>query len=273
MSKCTDNDKVKKVYFFLSLFFISNNLIIGEETIESFSESTPKTKENEWYGIYPSKDYDFYCFEDFEERFRWKSQVRGAHEVIDRFIKMHPKDKIKYEKKRKHIQEIYQKDWEIFNESNAIHHRKKLNDPEHVYEIRSFFLKPGYDYLFISPSKGPVYIEGFPKMMSFYIHSRNYPHHLYAVFRKPDYSRIYVSLGNLKFNGWKRISKILPVTIQFYDQKRSKKPMAVFEGFKILSNKHTENRNIILMFDLIGFLIDKSSMRYPGYDIPDTWGN
>lgn len=275
IEKCTDNLLMKRLLLIILFSIFANGFLYSQETIDSFSEKSDATKAEKqglWYGINPSKDYDFFCFADFEDNFLWKTRVRGAHRVIDRFVKMQPADKIKYEKKKKYIKNIYQKDIELFNLSNSIHYRKKLNDPSNVYEIRSFFKKPGYDYIFLSPAHGTILFEGSPKIMSLYVHSRDYPHHLFAVFRKPDYSRVYVSLGKLDFNGWKRISKILPVQVTYQDRSRSKKPMAAFEGLKILSNSHSEDQSIILMFDLMAFMIDKSTMRYPGYEIPDSWG-
>lgn len=261
---------MKKIILFLSLI---TSAFVFPQSMEEFSRSSlPDNSSDKWHGIRPSKNMEFFCVEDFESGIPWISHAGGAHEVISRFVKTFPGDKSLSQKKKEYLYSAYKDDWQLFNDSNEIHNRKKLPAPEKVYEVRSYIRKPGLDYLYLEAPHGVVYMDGSARMMTLYAHSRNYRHTAYGVFVKPGNNKIYVPLGDLNFDGWKRISVILPATIGYPDAHRSKAHVTAFAGIKIITHKMEPEGDLMIMLDLISFLVDKSMTHYSGSEIPDNWG-
>ncbi len=154
--------------------------------------------------------------------------------------------------------------------------RKYLKKPsfEKSLMIYTSFRFPGRQNLVLK-TKTPPSFQGRLLGISLWVHSRNYPHHLFLLFKSAKSEKeIKISVGELSWKGWRRLSLDHTNGNQssFYNsfvpnRIIEKKQDHHFLGLMIVSSVRAKNATVEILLDHLTVLTDQKDLMYSGSEI------
>lgn len=231
-----------------------------------------------WNGIRPSKQFHFYMIEDFEQGKIWqvKSPQSGA---VARLVPQEPTDKMPASKKEMTWLDHFFTDLFYTTESAQIDERSLPLKPHYSLEVMARVQHPGQEnYRVIPPLSSvryqkkvfqPIYSR--PIEMSVWVKGYKRRQTLYALFRSHSGKTHKVFLGSLNFNGWRRLSAVIPYHVTDFRKGKDRVPWFWFGGFEIATEKSERSGFFLNMLDHVVILTDDYFSDYPGFEIKDDW--
>ncbi|MCB1173317.1 MAG: hypothetical protein KDK39_07130 [Leptospiraceae bacterium] len=136
--------------------------------------------------------------------------------------------------------------------------------------VQTAFETPGRDsYQLLL--RNPQPLRGQLMRMSVWVHSNDYRHVLYALFRNASGQVVKHRLGRLQWHGWRRIESDLPVSLYSRGSRIEQRYTHFFNGFLLQSDRNEHPGQINLLFDNLLVLSDMQELQYPGAEVQDAW--
>lgn len=234
--------------------------------------TTIKAEEALWYGLNPSRVYDFVLVDNFENPLPWRFGEKKAVESFSRLVS------VDFPQKYRQEEEKYAQSFvvdEEFVKKSAIIFQRNLSDfsqkeANKARELFLSFMHPGKEretYLL----KKPITFTGIVKAVVFYLKSHNYQHSLYLLVSAPKIPLQEIYIRDLDFQGWQRFEVKIPA---FYLRRNPKKQNLyefTFHGFSIKSHFRENPGYCHLVLDQILVLVDRSEELLPGFEQKDQW--
>jgi len=246
-------------------------LLLGLQ-VPPFSAPLSANEDVLWKNLRPSKDIEMLVLDDFEERVRWSLANSLAIESSLRFVDNSPleNDLRSYPDKKR--QALYNREIEALADSAKIHGRVFSKSQRSSQELIVFFSNPGNDYQAIEiPQKDRRFITGRPVAISVWVFGKNKRHVLYALFSNQVAQKIPVKIGDLNFQGWKRLEVAVPITVSHRNRLNHKVLEFRFDGFKVVSHPNETVGSFSFLHDLVCVLVDTRGAAYAGSKIEDHW--
>lgn len=116
-----------------------------------------------------------------------------------------------------------------------------------------------------------IQLRGQLLRVSLWIHSKSYRHSLSLMFVNTDGREVEVPVGQLTWEGWRRIDLRLPRSLYQRGKRLEMRYLRHFDGFLIRSAQPEEPGNLAIMIDNLLVLSDFGELNYPGIEILDEW--
>ncbi|TGK43612.1 flagellar filament outer layer protein FlaA [Leptospira andrefontaineae] len=138
--------------------------------------------------------------------------------------------------------------------------------------VQTFFENPKHEHLEIRP-KEPIRLPiGIPTRVFFWAYSNNHNVVLELVFHQKKSKEIVLELGDLKFDGWKRIETQIAVPAKNIRLNQSLRFPLELVSIRIKPNPFQPKGEFYFYMDRLGILIDSREESYPGAEVKDNWG-
>ncbi|TGL61672.1 flagellar filament outer layer protein FlaA [Leptospira sarikeiensis] len=138
--------------------------------------------------------------------------------------------------------------------------------------IQTFFENPKHEHLEIRP-KEPISLPiGIPTRVFFWAYSLNHNVVLELVFHQKKSKEIVLELGDLKFDGWKRVEAQISVPAKNIRLNQSLRFPLELVSIRIKPNPFQPKGEFYFYMDRLGILIDSREESYPGAEVKDNWG-
>lgn len=145
---------------------------------------------------------------------------------------------------------------------------------KYSFMVHSFVEIPGKDKIEIQP-KEPIFlpISGIPIRLVFWAYSENLPMSLTLILSQEKSKNLYISIGNLNWEGWRRVE--VPLSIPYTNVRliQSRQIPLRIHGIRIQSSPKQEKGPFFFYLDQMYMVLDTSRSFYPGSDVLDNWGN
>ncbi|EPG75867.1 flagellar filament outer layer protein Flaa domain protein [Leptospira fainei serovar Hurstbridge str. BUT 6] len=156
------------------------------------------------------------------------------------------------------------KEKELYKEAPSEEYRSMM--------IHSFFENPKEEHLEIRP-KEPIRLPiGIPIRIFFWAYSSNHNASIEIVFRQRKSKEVRLEIGDLKFEGWKRIETKLSVPGRNIRLNQSLRFPLEVSAIRIKPSPFQPKGEFVFYLDRFGILIDNRDEIYPGAEIKDNWG-
>lgn len=232
-----------KLLFIVYLCFIQIPLYSNPKSLEAVKKVEKILKSDEYS--------ELFIIDDFEGTTLWK--IHRATNFLNRteFIAKTPSsDTFQYETK------VYQTIYPITTMKSLMLH--------------SYFEIPKLEKVFIKPTNPISFPRGIPIRIFLWVYSNNYNMDLYLTITQ-NLKEIPIELGNLKFQGWKRIEAQIPLSKNNRILHDRKNIPFIVKGFTIKGGSFQKKGSFFIYLDQMAVLLDKSTSIYPGSEILDDW--
>ncbi len=158
----------------------------------------------------------------------------------------------------------FQKERELYKASPSEEYRSMM--------VQTFFENPKHEHLEIRP-KEPIRLPiGIPIRVFFWAYSSNHNVVLEIVFNQKKSKEIVIELGDLKFDGWKRVEAKLSIPVRNIRLNQALRFPLEVRAIRIKPNPFQPKGEFFFYMDRFGILIDSREEAYPGAEIKDNWG-
>ncbi|TGK10100.1 flagellar assembly protein FlaA [Leptospira fletcheri] len=162
------------------------------------------------------------------------------------------------------VSPAFLKERELYKSSQPEEYRSMM--------VQSNFENPKLERLEIRP-KEPIRLPiGIPTRIFFWAYSSNHNASVEIVFKQRHSKEVIQEIGNLKFDGWKRIEAKLSLPPRNIRLNQSLRFPLEVGAIRIKPNPFQEKGEFIFYMDRLGILIDSRDEIYPGAEIKDNWG-
>ena len=239
-------------------FFLSQPLFAVDEVI--------------WKNLRPSKTIDMRVLDDFEDRVKWSITNSLGIESSLRFVDNNPLERDLRNYGNAKLEKMYQQEIGLLGESAGIHGRSFSKIQRFSQELLVFFSNPGIDFQVIEiPEKDRHFITGRPVALSMWVFGKNKKHVIYALFSNQVHEKIPVRVGDLNFQGWRRLEVPVPITVSHRNRLNHNVHEFRFDGFKIVSHPKEAAGSFSFLADLVCILVDTQVDDYAGSKMQDNW--
>ena len=248
----------RKSFYVILIFWLSQPLWSNDDVL--------------WKNLRPGTFMDMRVLDDFEDRVKWNPVNSLAVESTLRFVMNNPQERGLRNYGNSKLEGLFQREVQLLTESSILHRRKFSSTQQFSQELLVFFAHPGIDFQYIAiPEKDRHFITGRPVAISLWVFGKNKKHVLYALFSNQVQTKIPVKIGDLNFQGWKRLEVPVPVKIAHRNRLNHKVLEFRFDGFKIMSHPNENAGSFSFLHDLVSVLVDTSGGDYAGSEIKDSW--
>ncbi|EMJ63061.1 flagellar filament outer layer protein FlaA [Leptospira sp. P2653] len=138
--------------------------------------------------------------------------------------------------------------------------------------IQTFFENPKHAHLEIRPKEKIRLPIGIPSRIFFWMYSSSQNAKLELVLYQHKSKEIVIDLGDLNFDGWKRIEKKLTIPVKNTRLNQNLHyPFEVAE-IRLIPGPFQKKGEFVFYLDRMGILVDTRNNSYPGAEIKDNWG-
>jgi len=225
-----------------------------------------------WRNLKPSKNIDMRILDDFEDRIQWELTNSLGIQSKLRFVRNTPLDRNLRNYGNDELEKMFKKEMELLADSAKIHERTISTAQNSSQELIAYFSNPGIDYQVIEiPEKDRHFVTGRPIAISMWVYGMNKKHAIYALFSNQIHEKIPVKIGDLSFNGWKRLEVPVPISVSHRNRLNRKVLEFRFDGLKIVSHPNEKAGTFSFLYDLVCVLVDTTGADYSGSNINDNW--
>jgi hypothetical protein len=144
-------------------------------------------------------------------------------------------------------------------------------DDDRVLGVKVHFFKRGYNQFTVYPVK-PLPIEGIAKTISVWVVGRNSPHTLKLMISDQFGNSGEITMGELNFTGWKKMTVAIPPTIKQKDYHYGNRSGIKIDGFKIECDPEETYGTYYLYLDGLRATTDLFAEETRDVDdMADTW--
>ncbi|EKO35471.1 flagellar filament outer layer protein Flaa [Leptospira santarosai str. HAI134] len=138
--------------------------------------------------------------------------------------------------------------------------------------VQTFFENPKHAHLEIRPKEKIRLPIGIPSRIFFWMYSSSQNAKLELVLYQHKSKEIVIDLGDLNFDGWKRIEKKLMIPAKNAKLNQNLHyPFEVAE-IRLIPGPFQKKGEFVFYLDRMGILVDTRDNSYPGAEIKDNWG-
>jgi hypothetical protein len=146
-------------------------------------------------------------------------------------------------------------------------------DTKKSFMIHSFIELPGIDKVEIRP-EAPIFLpDGIPIRLQFWAYSENVDMTIKLIIEQKKSSDLIMEIGNLKFDGWKRIEAKLQIPSKNIRLVQSLQIPLKIKAIRFHSAPHQKKGPFFVYLDQMTVLLETSTAIYSGSEIKDNWGD
>ncbi|WCL48154.1 flagellar filament outer layer protein FlaA [Leptospira sp. GIMC2001] len=187
-----------------------------------------------------------------------------------------------------------QNPWEIFRGNSFLNHTEFISKkPEneaytkesaffknlfpltnkYSFMIHSYVEQPGIDKVEIRPKSAIYFPLGIPIRLIFWVYSENVDMTAKLILEQKKSSDIYLDLGSLKFEGWRRLEVKLNIPPKNLRLIQSLQIPLQLKGIRLSSSPFQQKGPFFIYLDQMTLLLETSVVTYPGSEVKDNWGD
>jgi hypothetical protein len=210
--------------------------------------------------------------DDFEDRIQWDlANSLGISSKL-RLVNNNPLERDLRNYGSTALEAMFRQEIDLLADSAKIHDRTFSKTQKSSQELIVYFSNPGIDFQVIEiPEKDRHFITGRPVAISMWVYGNNKKHAIYALFSNHVHEKIPVKMGDLNFQGWKRLEVPVPVAVSHRNRLNHKVLEFRFDGLKIVSHPNETVGSFSFLHDLVCVLVDTQGAEYPGSKMKDNW--
>ena len=244
-------------------------LVLALNTVRGQTENYEITR---WRGERPNKVLAATAATDFENGIEWEVTTRSAFQSYAKRVEAEPIYPDSPNPHRKAITRAFNADVSDINQSAEDHGYKAVRRKQkHSLEIKFFAAHPGKSAINVNPIKPLSSRSGRAIAFALWVKGSNTRDQLTALLTAPGAQTFELKLGQLSFQGWRRIEKPIPPRMLKRNQKLGYRYEIQLVGFNLHSHPQDYEGLRIVALDLPMFLLDRSELKYPGSKIYDNW--
>ena len=157
-------------------------------------------------------------------------------------------------------------------ESNLLLTNQNL-ETKKSFMIHSFIELPGIDKVEIRP-EAPIFLpDGIPIRLQFWAYSENVYMTMKLILEQKKSSDLIMEIGNLKFDGWKRVEAKLQIPSKNIRLVQSLQIPLKIKAIRFNSAPHQQKGPFFVYLDQMTVLLETSTAIYSGSEIKDNWGD
>ncbi|XDD52014.1 flagellar filament outer layer protein FlaA [Leptospira sp. WS92.C1] len=138
--------------------------------------------------------------------------------------------------------------------------------------IQTFFENPKHSHLEIRPKEKIRLPIGIPTRIFFWMYSSSQNAKIELVLHQHRSKEIIVELGDLTFDGWKRMEKKLEIPGRNVKLNRNLRYPFEIAAIRLIPGPFQKKGEFVFYLDRMGILVDTRDESYPGAEIKDNWG-
>lgn len=138
--------------------------------------------------------------------------------------------------------------------------------------VQTFFENPKHAHLEIRPKEKIRLPIGTPTRIFFWMYASSQNARLELVLHQHKSKEIVIDLGDLAFDGWKRIEKKLEIPGRNIRLNRSLRYPFEIAELRLIPGPFQQKGEFVFYLDRMGILVDTRDEAYPGAEIKDNWG-
>ncbi|PJZ42748.1 flagellar assembly protein FlaA [Leptospira kmetyi] len=138
--------------------------------------------------------------------------------------------------------------------------------------IQTFFENPKHAHIVIRPKEKIRLPIGTPTRIFFWMNASSQNARLELILHQHKSKEIVLDLGDLSFDGWKRIEKKLEIPDRNVRLNRSLRYPFEIAEIRLIPGPFQKKGEFVFYLDRMGILVDTRDEAYPGAEIKDNWG-
>jgi len=163
-------------------------------------------------------------------------------------------------------------DSEAFSLEHKIYSGLYKNENRNSLLLHSYFENPGKQNLDLRPQERIRLPPGVPIRFFIWVFSNDYNMNLKLVISQEKSKDLYFDIGNLKFEGWRRLEAKINIPPRNIKLHLSLQVPLEVKGLRIEPSPFQKKGIFFVYFDQMGFLLEKRKSIYPGSEVKDNWG-
>ncbi|MCE9501902.1 MAG: flagellar assembly protein FlaA [Leptospira sp.] len=161
---------------------------------------------------------------------------------------------------------------EAFKLESKLYKDITQRDSRNSLMVQSYFEIPSKETLEIRPNKNIRLPPGIPVRIFVWIFSNDYNMDLSLILSQNRSKDIYLELGEIKFEGWRRIEKKIVLPDRNIRLNLSMQFPFEIKGIKIKPSPFQKRGSFFIYFDQMAVILEKRNTTYSGSEIKDNWG-
>ncbi|WP_425268869.1 flagellar filament outer layer protein FlaA [Leptospira barantonii] len=138
--------------------------------------------------------------------------------------------------------------------------------------VQTFFENPKHAHIVIRPKEKIRLPIGTPTRIFFWMSASSQNARLELILHQHKSKEIVLDLGDLSFDGWKRIEKKLEIPDRNTRLNRSLRYPFEIAEIRLIPGPFQKKGEFVFYLDRMGILVDTRDEAYPGAEIKDNWG-
>lgn len=138
--------------------------------------------------------------------------------------------------------------------------------------VQTFFENPKHAHMVIRPKEKIRLPIGTPTRIFFWMNASSQNARLELILHQHKSKEIVLDLGDLSFDGWKRIEKKLEIPGKNTRLNRSLRYPFEIAEIRLIPGPFQKKGEFVFYLDRMGILVDTRDESYPGAEIKDNWG-
>ncbi|TGM07088.1 flagellar assembly protein FlaA [Leptospira barantonii] len=138
--------------------------------------------------------------------------------------------------------------------------------------VQTFFENPKHAHIVIRPKEKIRLPIGTPTRIFFWMSASSQNARLELILHQHKSKEIVLDLGDLSFDGWKRIEKKLEIPDRNTRLNRSLRYPFEIAEIRLIPGPFQKKGEFVFYLDRMGILVDTRDESYPGAEIKDNWG-